>query len=506
MPLQIKTIRTVLPGSPGWYWFRTSTDAPWNPILVEYTDGKSQAHLVGCFYKEVPNSNNGACFKVTAPIEEFEGEWGDEITPPKQAKPALQITYGSSTTSERAPRTQYNPPANQSIIPAQFEKFLYWIQERHQIYLNREVNNSPKPWTKDPILQNNFFCNPFRELDKTTQWFRNKLRQPLAPYREVLMATIIFRWFNYIPTGEALLHAYDSTDAETTKARIKSAVRTPADPFLAVVGPQVADMRKTLSKAAKKGIAKAGAIAKGSSPKKSAQPSQAEHLPLGLFTNWDTTKAMSILSKLKPVFTSAYVVSSAEGLSKLDSIAGSIGEMWEARNSIYEALVSHHTTMEKAHQFLTSFPGIGNFTAYELVCDLRFTHIGEKWSDVNAWANAGPGAMRGLNRLYGRPISFARGTYDWVSELQHVYSKTTNALLEHNFLNAPHGEVPYHSLNCEDAAAAPNLLFDLPFELREIEHSLCEFDKYMRLYEPVSADEYRPGDVPKQSKRKFKGT
>lgn len=44
-----------------------------------------------------------------------------------------------------------------------------------------------------------------------------------------------------------------------------------------------------------------------------------------------------------------------------------------------------------------------------------------------------------------------------------------------------------------------------PFELREVEHSLCEFDKYQRMAEP-STDAYSADSNPKNAKRKYNGT
>jgi hypothetical protein len=84
------------------------------------------------------------------------------------------------------------------------ERFLYWISERHAIYLRRQAG-APKPWTDDEILQNNFFTNPYREHDKTTTWFRTTVRDPLRDDPAVILATTIFRWFNLIETGEVLM-------------------------------------------------------------------------------------------------------------------------------------------------------------------------------------------------------------------------------------------------------------------------------------------------------------
>ena len=84
------------------------------------------------------------------------------------------------------------------------ERFVYWIRERHSIHLKRQAG-APKPWTDDEILQSNFFTNPYRENDKTTAWFRTHVREPLRTDPAVILATVIFRWFNLISTGEVLM-------------------------------------------------------------------------------------------------------------------------------------------------------------------------------------------------------------------------------------------------------------------------------------------------------------
>jgi alpha-glutamyl/putrescinyl thymine pyrophosphorylase clade 1 len=63
----------------------------------------------------------------------------------------------------------------------------------------------PKPWTDDEILQNYFFTNPYRENDKTTTWVRMHIGDPWRDDPAVLLATTIFRWFNFIPTAEVLM-------------------------------------------------------------------------------------------------------------------------------------------------------------------------------------------------------------------------------------------------------------------------------------------------------------
>lgn len=53
--------------------------------------------------------------------------------------------------------------------------FLYWIEERYQIFLRKESirpGGYPKPWSEDKVFQQTYFCNVHRENDKVTRWIR----------------------------------------------------------------------------------------------------------------------------------------------------------------------------------------------------------------------------------------------------------------------------------------------------------------------------------------------
>ena len=99
---------------------------------------------------------------------------------------------------------------------------------------------------------------------------------------------------------------------------------------------------------------------------------------------------------------------------------------------------------------------MGPFMAYEVVTDLRHTYVLENATDIMTWANPGPGAMRGLNRLTGRELGFCKRSHPWNEEMQELLEIATTERLD--------GE----------------LISDTNFEMREIEGGLCEFDKYSR--------------------------
>jgi hypothetical protein len=262
------------------------------------------------------------------------------------------------------------------------------MRERHNIYLKKRAG-CPKPWTNDPIMQQYFFTNPYRENDKTTEWFRERVREPLRDSIDVFMATVIFRWFNLISTGELL---------------IKN----------------------------------------------------------DLLEHWNEKVALHELGKVratgKPVFTGAFMINSPGGIPKLEAICARISNVWRDRFYLREKCLLTSETMEAVHEELVKYPGLGGFMAYEIVCDLRYTYWLEEATDKLTWCNPGPGAIRGLYRLLGR--DFPKGNNASSPPVPSDWAKQTQKLLK---------------------TAQRRLKGMPPLEMREIEMSLCEVDKYLRL-------------------------
>jgi hypothetical protein len=275
------------------------------------------------------------------------------------------------------------------FIPEELERYRYWQVEREKIRLLKEGGAEP-PWTDDPILQNFKFCQVFREDDRTTRWFAKHIREPLSNSPNVLMATVIFRWFNLIETGRTLI----------------------------------------------------------------------EH---DLLLNWDRKKAIEEITKQPKWITGAYIIKTPNSMDKVTGVAECISHMWQDRNYLIDTLgedwMNKESSLEKTWTMLRDYPYMGPFMAYEVVTDLRWTHFLEHAEDRLTWANAGPGAMRGLNRLTGRDLGFSRRSHDWNKEMNDLYEIMTEK--------------------------EPRIWFnrkDLPYEMREIEGGLCEFDKYSRIF------------------------
>jgi hypothetical protein len=258
------------------------------------------------------------------------------------------------------------------------ERFLYWIMERRAIHKKRE-RGLLRPWTDDEVLQTVWFTNPYREEDKTTVWFRNYVRKPLKDADSVLMATVIFRWFNRIPTGIALWN-HD------------------------------------------------------------------------LLTRWDERKAIETLERMPPpIFTGAYMIKAGNGPPgcKIGNVCRSITPLWNDRAMLVQTCKDTNS-LKAIWDKLRFYKHLGGFMAYEIVCDLRYTHLLCDATDVNTWANMGPGARRGMNRLLGRDVEAPLSQREWLVEAIRLLVDVRKLRLK------------------------PKM------ELREVEHANCEWDKYER--------------------------
>ena len=258
------------------------------------------------------------------------------------------------------------------------QNFFDFMNERHMIYLRR-LRGQEWPWTEDLILQTYKFTNVFREHDATTVWYREHVREMYDNSSEVMLATVMFRWFNLISVGEAL---YD-TD---------------------------------------------------------------------MYCAWDPKWCYEVLKNEPQWVTGAYIIKTPNGMNKLAGVCWCIDQMSIHENKIVKELQDAETLEEMWNIFLP-YPYMGPFMAYEVVTDLRHTYLGRDAKDILTWANPGPGARRGLNRIHGRDLNKTIKYNQCVSEMRELLEASPEYV---------HGQMP-----------------DL--EMREIEHTLCEFDKYERV-------------------------
>lgn len=163
------------------------------------------------------------------------------------------------------------------------------------------------------------------------------------------------------------------------------------------------------------------------------------------------------LAGVKPLVTGAYMIKTPAGMDKLS------GLLWCLRQFLPHAIhlqvhIDEETTLEGVWERLREFPYLGDFMAYEIVTDLRHTLM-KTAPDINTWANPGPGCARGIDRLLGLPV----GT---LKRHQKVDREKMMGVMQ-NLLASSRNDKHW-------PARWPK------WEMREVEHTLCEFDKYER--------------------------
>lgn len=291
-----------------------------------------------------------------------------------------------------------------SIFDTNIEQFFSDARTRQRIY-HKKMTGEPKPWTEDHAMQSIYLTNVFREQDKTTKWFRENVRNPYSndPVK-VFAATVLFRWFNRIETGEAFF-LYNNTDETLFDIWYHNLTRNHSPEIL---GSWLAERLEQ----------------------------EAE----------------------RPYFTGAYMIKLENGVDKHLSVAQAAGKVTQAYMARKELHLEDYTTLEGWTNWLRTFNGLGGFMAYEIVSDLRWTCLGENCTDINTWANIGPGCARGLSRLYND---------------NHHGSAA--------FMQNPHRSLEIMGWILEQSRKPEYWPASEPkWEMREVEHWSCEWDKIQR--------------------------
>ena len=281
-----------------------------------------------------------------------------------------------------------------------------YMRKRHQVYLDRKAGK-PGPWSDDPILAVGRFCNVFRELDTVTIWVRKNIRESYPDQKHLWFMLAIARYINWPPTLQLLIEEGAWPSMQSFKP---------------------SDMTRVLEAFART----------GSKVYTGAYMIRAESDPNKEWYSW--TKHRYI----------AEIV---------------LGRLWEKRHRFMDLLAKPGVTLERTWAMFQApeFVGWGPFMAYEVVTDLRHTRYLRNAPDIYTWANAGPGAIRGLNRLYGRDLKAHPPAAQTNNEMLMLMDELNGLVPKVLSLSAVFGTSPR------------------TFEMRDIEHSLCEFDKMERV-------------------------
>ncbi len=188
---------------------------------------------------------------------------------------------------------------------------------------------------------------------------------------------------------------------------------------------------------------------------------------IGFPEHWNPERIKAIMQgrmdRKEKVYTGAYMLTGTLGGTKVEQTIDKIlTPLYENPPTIYK------NSLEKTWAEYLPYAGFSGFMAYEVVTDLRHSKYLENAEDIMTWANAGPGAKRGLNRIHGRLLEQTIKPRQLTIEMQELLDMAGDYI----------------------GSFLPDL------EMREIEHCLCEYDKYER----VRLGEGRP-----RAKYKYKG-
>ena len=169
---------------------------------------------------------------------------------------------------------------------------------------------------------------------------------------------------------------------------------------------------------------------------------------IGFPEHWNPNRVKAIMQgrmdRKEKVYTGAYMLTGTLGGTKVEQTVDKIlTPLYESPPRIIP------NSLEETWKRYLPYPGFSGFMAYEVVTDLRHTKHLENAEDIMTWANPGPGAKRGLNRIHGRELEKSIPKSQLISEMRELLKLCNMA--------------------------------PLPLEMRDIEHCLCEFDKYERV-------------------------
>jgi hypothetical protein len=266
---------------------------------------------------------------------------------------------------------------------------LYWVREREAIRVRKEAGE-PWPWTRDPILQTYSFCCVRREDDRVTRWIAANIRQPYADHPHLWWMLCAARQLNWPDTLAELI-------------------------------------------------------------REGAWPDKANFRPEHV-----TEVLIARQGRREKVFTGAYVIRAESSHEvywfywpKVRYVAEIVlGEPWQNRR-FFDGYLKQYPTLKGTVDALRNFRGYGPFMAYQCVVDMRFTRLLQYAPDRESWAAAGPGTIRGLNRVAGRSVKSSLQQDKALEEILLLYPQVKEIV--------------------------PGI------DLSDVPNCLCEFDKHQRV-------------------------
>jgi len=165
-----------------------------------------------------------------------------------------------------------------------------------------------------------------------------------------------------------------------------------------------------------------------------------------------------------PHVTGAFIITGKPGLPKAEGVLQYIHtwcmrewyDMWKAWNKDPPLLSQMYTEISSV--------GLGSFMKGQIIADLKYLPFMKNVPDWWIWATPGPGSLKGLNIVYGRPMMTPWHKGEWLISLQAL-SDLVNPLL------AGYGIDKLHN--------------------QDLQNCLCEWSKYTK----VATGQGRPRQI-----------
>jgi len=189
-------------------------------------------------------------------------------------------------------------------------------------------------------------------------------------------------------------------------------------------------------------------------------------IPLLEYNNFDSKDFEKRLDKIVErgghPFTDAYLTNSMayQGMKRHTAYAKHVIPFVHKNMKEFFKII---ITAKKPEDIINHFKiikGVADFVAYELYCDLDYFNPLIMKFDQNDYVNVGPGAVTGVRWIFPN-----KGNYkDAKKVIYHLRDNQKDYFKMFGFKDFPYLQNKYKKLT-----------------LREIEHSLCEFQKYMKM-------------------------
>ncbi|TFK29075.1 hypothetical protein FA15DRAFT_664384 [Coprinopsis marcescibilis] len=316
-----------------------------------------------------------------------------------------------------------------------FDTLWKWAAERKAIDDRRRAG-LPRPWTTDPILHEYAFCNTYRVLDRVSQYIITNVIElgPQDPV-EVVFRITLFNTFTKISTWEALT----------------AALGTP-------------------------------------------------HLT---WASYDRGAYQTVLDTLKargePIYTAAFI-KPAPHFGYTTNHMNHLVLLENLMQNDMPAKLRHAQSLADVYEYLVSFPGMAVFTTYQLMLNLGYARQGLGRFGGLDFVIPGPGCVSGLAKMFG--ASFWKG----VDQREEGSDASSGGNAKNGRLNRDDATVAFATevvrwmVQTQDEHferlglefSKLSMVVDvrsgrreeIPMMLEDMEHAVCEVDKYCRKKHP----------------------